>query len=500
MSNDELYNSLDFKELLRRYEKAKQEGSPCYLDSDEFIDIADYYLDNERLDDLMDTVEEGLRLHPDDEYLVSLKVNGLISLHRFDEARELLPLVDGAADHDAYYFKGQLAAVDGDDAAATRYFHEWLQLEREACEKMNDKREGLDRYKDAYFHIMVSFTDLGTSEHVVRSIQEWGEEYLKTFAPLDGDDNDLDIAHLCHDADLTDLEIQIYSQCLDANPYMDQGWTYLASLQHLQGMIDEAINSAENALAVNPEDPQALMIRAHTYFDRRQYENALADYLRCYDKTGDDCCLMIIGRCYIQLGRNKEGYDYLVKAREYCNTLRKDKEEQAYNRGFIADSFCIGGFYKEALSLINVVLRAFPDDVDYMMQRANILLEQGKIEDAVEEYIEASNKSGRQVQNLMIAAGTLMEKAYYRAAMVLLLLASKEKSDPEYKKTYVYIAYIGLQLGNVPLFSEVIKRACEYTPDVVNALWKNDLIGINPKDYYERLTQLYGKSDDNSNK
>lgn len=500
MSNDELYNSLDFQELLRKYERAKQEGLPCYLDSDEFIDISEYYLDNGRLLELMETVDEGLALHPDDEYLISLKINGLISLHRFDEAKYLLPLLETANDHDAYYFKGQLAAVDGDDAAATLHFQSWMQQEREECEGMGNKAEALERYKDAYFHVMVSFTDLSTNGDVANTIQLWGEEYLKTFSPLDGDDNDLDIAHLCHDADLIDLEIRLYSQCLDSNPYMEQGWTYLASLQHVQGMIDDSLNSAENALAVNPDDVQALMIRAHAYFDKQQYSNALDDYLRYYEASEDDSCLMIIGRCYMQLGTLEEGHKYLIKARDYCRTLGKDKEAQAYNRGFIADSLSLGGFDKEALALINVVLRSFPDDVDYRMQRANILLAQDKVEKAVDEYMKAASISNARVSNLMIAAGTLMANNYYRAALFLLYVASKETNDPEHRKTFAYIANISFQLGINDVFLDMIEKACKYSPDTVGALWEKDLIGIDPKDYCERLKQLYGRSEGNSKK
>lgn len=490
MNNDEFYDSLDFQELLRKYEQAKQQGQMCYFDSDEFIDIAEYYLDNDQLDQMLEASEHGLALHPDEDYLVSLKVNALISLHRFDEARQMLHSIDPEKDHDYYYFKGQLLATKGNNEEANKYFRQWIQHEQAKCEEMTNRAESRERMKDAYFHIIVSFIDLGTSHDQQPTIHFWIDEYQKTFAPLDGDDTDIDIARCCHDADLTDDEIAIYSQCLDSNPYMPQGWTYLSSLQHVQGLIDDSINSAENALAVAPDDIHALIVRAHGLFDKHNFASALPDYQRYYEQTGDDAVLMAIGRCQMELGLKQEGLETLHKAREYCTHNNKDKSTQAYNRGFIADALTIGGFFKEALAVIRLAIRTFPDDVDFHIQKARIHLAMENAEDAVEEYMRAAINSDTKVNILMSGAGDLMEHDYYRAAVFLLLMAEKEQDDPEHVKVYPYLTHIAAQLGQNELAISFLDKACQYAPDVVGQLWENDLIGIAPDNYYNTLLQI----------
>ena len=57
------YNSLEFKDILNKYESAKEQGKVCYLDSDDFVDIAEYYLANDDLNKMLEAVLDGLKLH-----------------------------------------------------------------------------------------------------------------------------------------------------------------------------------------------------------------------------------------------------------------------------------------------------------------------------------------------------------------------------------------------------------------------------------------------------
>ena len=91
---------------------------------------------------------------------------------------------------------------------------------------MKNKDEALSRCKDAVFHIIVSFADLSINLDVQSSIDYWTKEYVRMFSPLRGDDTDLEVAKVCHDSELFDREIEVYSQCLESNPYTNLPFPY----------------------------------------------------------------------------------------------------------------------------------------------------------------------------------------------------------------------------------------------------------------------------------
>lgn len=496
------YNSLEFKDLLNKYESAKQQGQVCYLDSDDFVDIAEYYLANDDLDMMLEAVLDGLKLHDGDSYLLSLKVNSLISLHRFEEAQDVLKLLNVEDDHDVYYFKAQLAcANNGDDKAAYEYFRQWITIEQEECEKMLNKAEGRSRLKDAYFHIIVSFSDLSTNPLSNNSIREWANEFLKVCSPLDCDEIDIEIAKVCHDCDLIDEEISIYSQCLDNNPYMPQGWTYLASLQHVTGKTEDSVNSAENALAVNPDDIQALMVKGHGYYDMQNYQKALDAYLKYYEMTHDDTFLMIIGRCFVMNKQYEQGHEYLVRARDFTTKYdKKNKELQANNRAFISDSLYIAGYLKEALHLINVALRTYPNDSEFLLQKGNILTALERIDEAVESYYNSvENSASNKGALMMLAGGELFARGYHKAALFFLTMASKQTEDPLHVKSYAYLAQICYVMNLDELFIKYSKKACEYTPDVLPKLWPTELSNVAPENYLDVFRKMYEEKRNKTN-
>jgi hypothetical protein len=43
LTNDRYFDSDEFRELLTDYEDALEQGRPVFLDSDELVDLADYY-------------------------------------------------------------------------------------------------------------------------------------------------------------------------------------------------------------------------------------------------------------------------------------------------------------------------------------------------------------------------------------------------------------------------------------------------------------------------
>lgn len=487
---NEYDDSLEFQELLRSYEKLKQQGKAGYFDSDDYVDIAEHYMQNDRLSEALDVADEGLRLHADDVALLSIKTNVLISLMRFDEARQILDRITPDDDPDVYYFRGQLACADGEAfGVRSDWFHRWMDIERTECDEMTNSHDAEGRLKEAYMHVVLSIVDLSPEDNLDSIMTEWVDEYISrcTFQTID--DSDLDIARACHDVSLYEKEIELYKLFLDVDPYLKGGYTYLASLYSMINEHDEAINSAEFALAIDQDDTQALLVKALGHYQLSDYEQATIDFGRYIKKTSDSVYYAVLASCLMHIGRKDEALAYLLMARDYTNTKMRDADMKAGSRAFMADVYMQGGYYDEALKQMNAVLRhkRLPE---FVIQKGIILLAQDKLGAAMRTFLEAIGMAERKFPYLMVAGGELMSRGYLDVAMLVFSLAGKCKDDPDYPIIYIYLAQGYYLKQSRAQFLKYLQKACTETPEMVHNCWHDELIGVAPADYFATLKGL----------
>ena len=140
---DNYEESVEFQELLKDYQHTRRQGRNTYFDSDAFIDLAEYYMTHNTLEEAFEVIEDGLSFHPEEEALLALKANVLISLTRFEEAEAILARLDPKDDHDVYYFYGQLACgKEHNYEQANRLFKKWLKIEMGECRDAEPGRRG----------------------------------------------------------------------------------------------------------------------------------------------------------------------------------------------------------------------------------------------------------------------------------------------------------------------------------------------------------------------
>ena len=484
--------SLEFQELLTHYRKAKEKGSPCYMDSDDYIDIAEYYISHEGIQEAFDVVEEGLSFHCDNPDLLSLRANTLIGLNRFDEAEAAVASLNPDDDHDVYYFNGQLACAKYRDyERAEKLFKKWLKIELSECREMSDKEEASTRQREAYMHIMMSLSDLAEEGKAEQLLPAWIEKYLQRCSPIPGDDIDLDIARICNINQLYQQEIELYNHILDSNPYLPQGWTYLASLQVLNGDIANSLNSVEFALAIDPDDTQALLVKGQDCLllsNFAEAEKALTKYINL---THDDYYNIALANCMMHMGKKEAAHQLLDEHRLPVIRSVKDRSAKADMWAYIADIYRIGGYYTEAIRAITNALRLYPDAPHYKMMKGSIYLDQGQMGKAVMNFLDVAAAEPNPVRVMLGAAAELLEHGNLMAALMFLRMVTKEKSDPDHVKAYPYLAHCYFLLKMPKFFYENLEQACKYVPQMVAEFWKDDLMGIEPENYYQVLRTLY---------
>lgn len=297
--NNDYFQTDSFKELIRSYENKYAIGESIYLDVDDFADLSDYYLSIDAPDMAMDCVDMGLRIHKEDNILLVVKSAIHIYRHEFSDAASIIYSFDNS-DPDVLYQKAQLEyALANDVDSSVSYFRQWL-------EQNNDR--------ESYTHIISSFVELSSPETFSDDLlRSWITEYIDRFSPMTEDFYDTTIADICREHNYADLYIRIVSQILDENPYYPNGFKLLGLAQYTVEDFETAIQSFDFALAINPDDNDILLGKAHTLLAMGDSTQCI-DLFRTYIDNGGDVVQNIpLCQCLFEIGETEEALERLEK-------------------------------------------------------------------------------------------------------------------------------------------------------------------------------------------
>ncbi len=486
-------DSKEFEQILKTYEDSKKQGKTCYLDSESFSDISEYYFRNGRIQEALETAEVGLDIHPDNAYLRIAKINALICMDHFEEARELLVGLDPEEEFDVYYFEAELAiALDNDFERANEYFKLWIDADLETLDLSVE--EDKNRFKEDLTHVMDIFTDLKKEgDDVSPFIREWVDVYVEKCGPLTGDDYDTEVSSVCHDENMISEEVNLFTQFLDNNPYMKDGWSYLASLYNLLDNPEDALNAAEFALAISPDDATAWATKSLSYRLLNNYaeaEKALRKYL---DLGGDKFHNVDLAECLVYQDKKEEAHKCLEIAEQYADEV-EDKDEQARVRMLISSIYFEGDMLDDAMRMTIQSLEYDSKSVDSILLKAAILLHMGSSAYAFDAFNEAIDLSDQSLTVIMRAGLEFYDVGQLKAAAYFLeKVVRAGKKDPCQIHAYVYLAVCCLKLERFDEFLLYLRRACWLVPEEVRLVWPELLKDVEPTDYFKVLKQTLEK-------
>lgn len=492
---DKFDETEDFKQLLDSYEEAKQQGKTLYLDSDDYADISEHYLQEGQLEEALIAANDGLEIHKDDENLLSLKINALISLNSFKEAEEMLDMPALDNDIDVYYFRAQLeCALYRDYKKADEYFAQWMKLERKECKKDDD--ENKTRLREAYQHIVMSLSDLKKEDDdVTPYIKSWVERYIKDCNPVPVDDIDLSISRLCHEEGMLLEAIELYKMFLDCKPYYQEGWGCLASLQSLVNAHEDAINSAEFSLAIKPDDAMAWVVRSINYFAMENYAEAEKGYRKAIELTGDKSYYMFLANCLMYQHKIDEADKYLEEAKKYARWKVKDPLAKSEMYAYIAEIYMNAGLYEDALKMITKALKYQPDKSQFYYMKGVAEYKLGKERHFFLDFIKSVLADDYNIDTIMAIAFQLCGEKQWDMALYFFKMAARQKTDPNHVKAYVYAARCAYRMHDRDEFLKNVELACKFTPNIVASLWSEELAGVRPEGYFDTIVSMYDSTD-----
>ena len=497
------FQSREFKDLLKSYEDQQAAGEGIYLDADDFADIADYYLSMDKPSSSMETLATGLSLHPNDEVLLIVLSAAYIYQRQYDKAEEVLGKLD-SGNSDVKYQLAQLEyAKYGRVKQAEKIWREWMKLENGIgggyhCVWLSEHDKQI--FKDRGLSVVSCPASNAKLASGVAPVQE----YIDTFQPLGRYDEDVQLADICRDNDLADLMCDVLTQVLEEQPYLPKGWSNLALAQFLLQHYEQAIEACDFALAIDSDDLEALLTKAHSYHSMGEKSTAKPIFKEYLDKGGEAVQIIPYADALFHDGEKDEALSELDRLSNYfenkkaqavarwqkaqltrSSDVENRKSEQALYDDFIdlyrriltdiSDLYHHNGYYEESIVVNNRLTEVDQHDSEayFMLGINNLAL--SRYEEASRNFAFALQWAEDQVMMGVDIALTFVLNNFDDFALEVLeavsQIASSSKS-PFVKNIPAAKSLTHLKMGHKDLFLQNFKVACRETPDLVRKVYE----------------------------
>ena len=452
------FENKEFKENLKKYEEAQKNGGNIYLDSEQLIDIAEYYQSLGDIDNAITTCEYAMTLWPD----------------------SMEPLL----------FRSRIALLEEDDADKADMF----------CERISDTDKTDEEYYLLKAEIMIAREQVDTADNYLKKFfyQEYTDDkdviaidvaclfadyahYEKAKKWLDIVKNKADEFYL---ETLTRVETglghyeqskKINNKLLDKDPFSTENWRRLAYTQLQDNDFESCIQSADYALAIDNEDTDAMELQATAFHALGNIKKAIEIINHVISIEGNsDVTENQLGYCYLEIPDYDKALEHFRKAKAYSDKINDHTEirfDILRNLAFLESHH---GNLDEGLRIIDQYAKEIKKETDTNIEiiRAHMYLENDKISEAKTHYLKSAKLSGYNPKTLTNIAFSICDKGYYKLALRILKHIEKTTSDlPD--NFYTATAYTYMQLKCEKEFHKYLELAMEKETDRANFFFKD---------------------------
>ena len=442
--DEEYFNSEEFQEILENYEASINVGSNPFMDADDLVDLADYYSWQGDDDKAEQAIDYALELYPGATLPNVFKARKALAEEDYAQAEFYAGEIENHDDPDYHYLLAEIMIAEGDVEKADEYLREY------------GKNVEPDEYEDYVRDCANLYIDYGESE----KSYEW---MMRSRGDESDDFKELMARTLFGLGKYKDSE-RIFNELIDHHPYSKQYWNALASAQLMNEDYSNAITSSEFAIAIDPEDSDALSQKASGLLRLGNYEEALKYYRKyCELESDDEFGFLHQGVCLVNLGRNDEA----------LTTLRTALALAPDDSPFLVQiyqelAFCYGALHQvaQAMQMLDKTETLSCDHVDMLVVRGHILLQNQQVHKAEEAFKMAIMKSDHAPSVLLRIIVSLYDNRYIQACyeMLLRFFEMVHEYYPDYHSGNAYMALCCYDLGRVDEFMKYLRLAVANDP------------------------------------
>lgn len=463
--SENYFDSKEFKELLQRFEKSERECSSEYFDSDQLMDIAEYYDMLGNVNRTRQIVEKAIHTFPDSAYPKIFKARmALICDNDSELARDIASQISDTTDMEYIYLIAEILLYDKQVEKADSY------LEKNYADMDEDISS------DFVIDVATLFADYEIAEQaekwLLRSTEIQAEDYQDTLGRIELLKGNYE------------KSIEIFNQLIDRDPYSIDYWNHLSTAQYKLGNIPASLQSCGFALAINPSNPDATLMQANIYLQTGDFAQAANIYhkysqLRPQEETG----FLYEAVSMSNLNQHAKALELYRQAELRCKKSGETLRDIYHNMAFTLSNL---KRQDEAISYANKILEVSPNDrYETAILRGHIYLECGSTDMARDAFIEAINLSDGTPTVFLHIAISASDNGYieyaYQCLQVMFALA-----PPTWKDGYAYLAMCCKEMGKEKEYLQALQTACQLNPDEARNVFEYYFPeNVNPEDYYK---------------
>ncbi len=392
-------------EIVRRYEKMRDNNENYFFDVAEFETLIDYYLEMNDVNYAFEVAESACQQHPSSTAIQIKKAKVLIDKGRPLDVLKITKVIEKieASNYEVFLLKGAALGMLGDLNGTKKYFDTALSLD--------DSEE---------INILLNITGILNDLNHYKLLTK----YLERLAELEPDDaNHLyDLAFAYEKLGEDKSSIKYYKKYLELEPFSDNAWYNLGLLYTREGMMKKALEAYEFSIAVNPDNFFAIFNMANILSKQGKFREALEayhHYLEFEEESSE--AITYAAECYGKIGDRLRAFKMYNEAID----LDPDFSEPWYGLGLLLldeqpqDSI---KYFRKAVSLKD-------DEYEYWYHLAEAYYSCHRVKDSFRSLIKSVNLNPYYDLAWLKIGNIIIEGRYYNHAAGILEKAMKVIGD-----------------------------------------------------------------------
>lgn len=458
----QMFDSEEFKNNLQQYEKALENGEHIYFDIDELTELSDYYYMRGMYDKAKEVCDYTNALFPDSSLAKLLKVNTLLNIENdIEAAKEILEELDDKSDLEYAYTYFDILAREEDITEAIEFMEE-------RYEELSDELKPDFILDTAEILIDNNYTDVAEEWLLKYPKGKENDEYKELKARIYFEDLEFEKASIL----LTDL--------LNKHPYDESLWCVHAKTMFMLNNFQEALNSCDFSIAIEPERNEAVQIKAYTLFTLNQFNDAIRLYKQYLEWFPNDRkSLEFLGYCHINIGNNEQAINCFLDVIR----LSEDDDVSVDIYRTLAIAYSSKKDVENALKYLNKIKVNEDNYSMFLTFKGHILLENNEIVAAMKCYEEAIDKAVDKKECIVDIAISLYDNKMYSVAYSLIKACVDYVDD--FPKGQACLALLAYKMGRKEDYFIALRKAVSKdlynVKDILSDIFPDSVI---PEDYY----------------
>ena len=346
MNNDKGYfDSPEFRELLKRYEQARENNAGTYFGAEEFADLLSYYLFIEKPEKAGEALKLSQRIHPGAAENIRMEAKLLLYTGEPQKAFKKLSEFGFIDDDETLILQAEILL-------ALKDFKNAREIALIILKKATPEQ-------DSVYDALEVLLDCGAATEALQICE-------KALKMVPGKKNLLEVKAECLiELQQNDSAIEIYNRLLDEEPYSTFYWEQLGHIHYLTKRFGKAIECFEYESTINESIEYAQMMQAYCYHFVGDYKKAreiFAVFSENYPKSA-------VPPFYVALSHYREGdkEKALELFKELTNTLPEGGIEIMLARINKAIILSEQGKHERAEETISMALLMHPDNMKQLL-------------------------------------------------------------------------------------------------------------------------------------